>query len=199
MKKLSFLILTSAVLLLASCASAPKVSNISTIPEIAPGSLPAGRYIVLGEVTGESTFVVRSEDMSKEYKNAHSSEPTAFVPVIPADNGNYGFIGKKASTELSIMERAAAAAEYKLITTARYNDANAVICVNTDVEVENRGANIIISTKVSGLAIRIKPDEGYSISEYVPEVSTWNAADFDLPEDEMEDEAEEDAEGEIEE
>ena len=39
MKKLSFLILTSAVLLLASCASAPKVSNISTIPEIAPGSL----------------------------------------------------------------------------------------------------------------------------------------------------------------
>ena len=194
MKKLSFLILTCAVLLLASCASAPKVSNISTIPEIAPGSLPAGRYIVLGEVTGESTFVVRSED-----KNAHSTEPTAFVPVIPADNGNYGFIGKKASTEMSIMERAAAAAEYKLITTARYNDADAVICVNTDVEVENRGANIIISTKVSGLAIRIKPDEGYSISEYVPEVSTWNAADFDLPEDEMEDEAEEDAEGEIEE
>ena len=97
------------------------------------------------------------------------------------------------------MERAVAAAEYKLITTARYNDADAVICVNTDVEVENRGANIIISTKVSGLAIRIKPDEGYSISEYVPEVSTWNAADFDLPEDEMEDEAEEDAEGEIEE
>ena len=89
MKKLSFLILTCAVLLLASCASAPKVSNISTIPEIAPGSLPAGRYIVLGEVTGESTFVVRSEDMSKEYKNAHSSEPTAFVPVIPAASARF--------------------------------------------------------------------------------------------------------------
>ena len=79
MKKLSFLILTSAVLLLASCASAPKVSNISTIPEIAPGSLPAGRYIVLGEAVTLPVPVVMDTLLP-----AFTSSPivTSPVPVV---------------------------------------------------------------------------------------------------------------------
>ena len=185
MKKLALCILSCAVILLASCASAPKVSNLSSMAEIAPGSLPADRYIVLGEVSGETTFVVKSEDLAKEYKNAHSSEPTAFVPVIPADKGDYGFIGKSVSSDLSILERATASAEYKLIELARYNKADAVICVNRDIEVEDNTKNTMITVKVTGLAVRIKADEGYSI-EYPEPEDVWDSSAYDLDEDEEE-------------
>lgn len=184
MKKLSICILGCAVFLLASCATAPKVSNISCFSEVAPGSLPADRYIILGEVSGESTFVVKSEDVAKEYKNAHSSEPTAFTPEIMGDEGHYGFIGKAKSSDLSIMDRAIASAEYNLIELARYNKADAVICVNTDVQVQESGKNTMYTVKVTGLAIKLKADAGYKIEYPVEDV--WDASAYDLDEDEEE-------------
>ena len=184
MKKIALCFLSCAVFLLASCASAPKLSNISKFPEIEPDSLSADRYIVLGEVSGESVFVVNTEDLSKEKQNAYSEEPKYYVPVIKADDGNYGFIGKEISSDLTIQERAIAAAEYKLIELARYNNADAVICVKTDSKIQPSGASTLITTKVSGLAIKIKADEGYTI-EY-PQEDTWDSSAYDLEDDEVE-------------
>ena len=103
------------------------------------------------------------------------------------------FIGKPAKTKLSVFERADALAEYKLIELARFNKADAIICFNSSTEIMKDGANSILTTKASGLAVRIKADEGYSI-EY-PAPDTWNPADFEYTDEELAAEAAAEAAG----
>ena len=194
MRKFGILLTAVTSLFLISCASTPSYPNISQFAELAPGSLPANRYVVLGEVSAENTMIVATEDIAREAANEISSEPKILTIKSIGDDGKYGFIGKPAKTKLSIFERAEALAEYKLIELARYNKANAIICFNSSTEVQKDGSNTMLTTKVSGLAVRIKADDGYSI-EY-PLADVWDASAYEYSEEEMAAEAGENTETE---
>ena len=56
------------------------------------------------------------------------------------------------------------------------------------------GANSILTTKASGLAVRIKASEGYTIEYPAPDV--WDASEFEYTEEEMAAEAAAEAAGE---
>ena len=188
MKKIAFLLTALSALFFVSCATTSNYSNFSHFTELNPGSMSADRYIVLGEVTAENTMIVATEDIAKEMNNEISSEPKILTITALGDDGKYGFIGKPTKTKLNIFERAEALAEYKLIDLAKYNKADAIICFNSSSEIQNDGANTMITTKVSGLAVRIKADEGYSI-EY-PVADTWDSSAYEYTDEELEAEAE---------
>lgn len=184
MKKIAFMLTALSALFFVSCATTSNYSNFSHFTELNPGSMSADRYIVLGEVTAENTMIVATEDIAKEMNNEISSEPKILTIKALGDDGKYGFIGKPGKYKLNIFERAEALAEYKLIELARYNKADAIICFNSLTETQRDGANTMLTTKVSGLAVRIKADEGYSIEYPIDEV--WNPAEFEYTDEELE-------------
>ena len=85
------------------------------------------------------------------------------------DTYNYGFIGKPAKLNMNVFEKGRAIAEYKLIDTARYNGADAVIATKATTSIKPQDRLTVIETTVSGFAVKIKPDAGYSIQEPVEE------------------------------
>ena len=194
MKKIALLLITIASLFLISCASKPSYSSVSHFTELNPGDMPSNRYIVIGEITAENTMVVVTEDIVKEMENEISSEPKIISVKAMGDDGKYGFIGKATKTKLNVYERAQALAEYKLIELAKYNKADAIICFNSSTEVQRDGSNTMLTTKVSGLAVRIVPDEGYAIEYPVSDV--WDKAAYDYTDEELEAEAAAEAEAE---
>ena len=183
MKKIGLLLIAITGLFLVSCASTSSYPSFAHFTELAPGSMPANRYVVLGEVTAENTLIVATEDIAKEIQNEISPEPKILSIKAMGDDGKYGFIGKPTKTKLSVYERAEALTEYKLIELAKFNKADAIICFNISTEIQKDGSNTMLTTKASGLAVRIKADEGYSIEYPAPEV--WNAAEFEYTEEEM--------------
>lgn len=183
MKKIGFLVIAIAGLLLVSCATTQSYPSVSHFTEFAPGAMPESRYIVLGEVSAENTVIVATEDITKEMLNEIAVEPKVITIKIHGDDGKYGFIGKPSKTKLNVFERAEALAEYKLIELARFNKADAIICFNSSTEVIKDGANSVLTTKVSGLAVRIKADDGYSIEYPAPDV--WDASEYEYTEEEM--------------
>ena len=183
MKKIGLLVIAITGLLLVSCATTQSYPSVSRFTEFAPGAMPANRYIVLGEVSAENTVIVATEDITRELNNEIAAEPKIITIKLHGDDGKYGFIGKPAKTKLSVFERADALAEYKLIELARFNKADAIICFNSTTDVVKDGANSILTTKVSGLAVRIKADEGYSIEYPAPDV--WDPSEFEYTEEEM--------------
>lgn len=186
MKRIGFLLAAIAGLFFVSCASTPTYSNVSHFTELNPGSMPANRYVVLGEITAENTMIVATEDIAKEMSNDISSEPKIITIKAMGDDGKYGFVGKPTKTKLNIYERAEALAEYKLIELAKYNKADAIICFNSSTDIQKDGTNTMLTTKVSGLAVRIKADEGYSI-EY-PEADVWDSSAYEYTDEELESE-----------
>ena len=62
-------------------------------------------------------------------------------------------------------------------------DSMPLICFNSSTEIMKDGANSILTTKASGLAVRIKASEGYSIEYPAPDV--WDASEFEYTEEEM--------------
>ncbi len=187
MKKIAILLTAITGLFFISCASTPTYSNVSHFTELEPGSLPANRYVVLGEVSAENTLIVATADIAKEMENEISSEPKIISIKALGDDGKYGFIGKPTKTKLNVFERAEALAEYKLIELARYNKADAIVCFNSSTDIQKDGVNTMLTTKVSGLAVRIKADEGYTI-EY-PVADVWDSSDFEYSDEELEAEA----------
>ena len=194
MKKLTFLLTALTGFFFISCATTSSFANVSHFTELNSGSLPADRYIVLGEITAENTMIVATQDIAKEMENEISSEPKSIVIKALGDDGKYGFIGKPTKTKLNVFERAEALAEYKLIEIAKYNKADAIICFNSSSDIQNDKANTMITTKVSGLAVKIKADEGYSI-EY-PVADVWDASAYEYTDEELEAEAAAEAESE---
>ena len=184
MKKIAFLLVALTGLFFVSCATTSAYPTVSSFTELATGSMPADRYIVIGEISAENTMIVATADIVKEQENEISSEPKNLVFKVLGDDGKYGFIGKPGKYKLNIFERAEALAEYKLIELARYNKADAIICFNSLTETQRDGANTMFTTKVSGLAVRIKADEGYSIEYPIDEV--WNPAEFEYTDEELE-------------
>ncbi|MCR5284057.1 MAG: hypothetical protein K6D95_00510 [Treponema sp.] len=162
MKKIVLLFTSLVGLLFVSCASA-SFRNLSTFPAIEPGSMPANRYIILGEVNGSSEIAVKTSDLTKEIKNDYSSFTEYLEVPVNGDIGKYGFIGKPAKRKLNVIERSVALAEYNLIQMAKYNEADAIICLKTTTEVKAAGSTSRIITRVSGYAVKIKADEGYEI------------------------------------
>ena len=191
MKKIGFLLAAVSCLFLISCASTHSYPTVAHFTELAPGSMPSNRYIVLGEVSAENTLIVATDDITKEIENEISPEPKILYVKTMGDNGKYGFIGKPTKMKLSIYERAEALAEYKLIELAKFNKADAIICFNISTEMQRDGVNTMLTTKASGLAVRIVPDEGYSI-EY-PVADVWNPSEFEYTDEELEAEAAADA------
>jgi hypothetical protein len=194
MKKICFLLAIASSLFLISCASTHSYPTVAHFTELAPGSMPANRYIVLGEVSAENTLIVATEDITKEMENEISPEPKILSIKTMGDDRKYGFIGKPTKMKLNIYERAEALAEYKLIELAKYNKADAIICFNSSTEVQRDGSNTMLTTKVSGLAVRIVPDEGYAI-EY-PVADVWDKAAYEYTDEELEAEAAAEAEAE---
>ena len=197
MKKFGILLIAITGLLLVSCATTQSYPSVSHFTEFAPGSLPENRYIVLGEISVENTVIVATDDITKEMANEIAAEPKLLSIKLHGDDGKYGFIGKPAKTKLSVFERADALAEYKLIELARFNKADAIICFNSSTEIMKDGANSILTTKASGLAVRIKASEGYSIEYPAPDV--WDASEFEYTEEEMAAEAAAEATGDTDE
>ena len=54
-------------------------------------------------------------------------------------------------------------AEFKLIEIANFNDADAILGFESETKVESGVKNTTITTFVSGYAVKIKPDTGYTI------------------------------------
>ena len=187
MKKIAILLTVVTGLLLISCASKPTYSTVSHFSELDPGAMSANRYIVLGEIKAENTMIVATEDIAKEMENEISTEPKIISVKAMGDDGKYGFIGKSTKQKLNVFERAEALAEYKLIEIARYNKADAIICFNSSTDIQQDGSNTMLVTKVSGLAVRIKSDEGYSI-EY-PVADVWDSSAYEYTDEELEAEA----------
>ena len=187
MKKICSLLAIASSLFLISCASTHSYPTVAHFTELAPGSMPANRYIVLGEVSAENTLIVATEDITKEMENEISPEPKILSIKTMGDDGKYGFIGKPTKMKLNIYERAEALAEYKLIELAKYNKADAIICFNISTEMQRDGANTMLTTKASGLAVRIVADEGYSIEYPVSDV--WNPSEYEYTDEELEAEA----------
>ena len=114
MKKICFLLAIASSLFLISCASTHSYPTVAHFTELAPGSMPANRYIVLGEVSAENTLIVATEDITKEMENEISPEPKILSIKTMGDDGKYGFIGKPTKMKLNIYERAEALAELNL-------------------------------------------------------------------------------------
>ena len=162
MKKLLFALAGACCLIFASCATT-SFSNLSEFPLIESGELSSGRYIVLGEVTGASNLSMTNEEYAKLIKNEFSLEPQNVQVKFVNDSGDYGFIGKRANIKMNVFERSAALAEYKMIQTAKHNQADAIYCLKSNISVEKNYKNIIVKTVVTGYAVKIKPDSGYTI------------------------------------
>ena len=169
MKKIVLALTWAVCLLFASCAS-NHFNSFSEFPVIESGDLDSGRYIVLGEVSGASNLSMTNEEYSKLISNEFSYEPQNINVKFGNDSGEYGFIGKRATIKMNVFERSAALAEYKMIQTAKFNGADAIICFKSETKVENSYKTTIVKTYVSGLAVKVKADNGYSIKTPVEEV-----------------------------
>ena len=187
MKRFGILLIAITGFFLVSCATTSNYASVAHFTELDASSMPSNRYVVLGEISVENTVIAAAEDFAKEAENEISVEPKIISIKLHGDDGKYGFIGKPTKTKLSIYERAEAVAEYKLIELAKYNEADAIICFNSSTEAFKDGANVMLTTKASGVAVKIKADEGYSIKFPVDEV--WDSSAYSYTEDELEAEA----------
>ena len=168
MRKILIALAGVCCLFFASCASA-SFYNLSEFPVIESANLPSDRYIVLGEVTGSSTIAMTKEEYSKLVNNEFAYEPQNIQVKFLNDTHDYGFVGKPAKIKMTVFETSQALAEYQLIQTAKYNEADAIICFKSTTTVEPGFKNTMVKTEVSGLAVKIKPDSGYSIKVPVVE------------------------------
>jgi uncharacterized protein YbjQ (UPF0145 family) len=156
-------------MLFASCAST-SFSNFSEFPLIESGNLPSDRYIVMGTVSGASNLTMTAEEYNKLIKNEFAYEPQNVQVKFVNDSGDYGFIGKPVNIKMNVFERSVALAEYKMIQTAKHNQADAIVFLKSNTTVETSYKTTFVKTVVSGYAVRIKPDSGYTIEVPVEEV-----------------------------
>ena len=170
--KAFFTVLAACAVTAVSCASVGK-ETYSVMPgaEVDLASLPKDSYVILGTVAGESSVKASVSDIEKVRKNRATSFFEYNTFTLEGDNGNYGFVGK-VKENMSVEERTEALAAYKMIELARYNKADAVICVSTVTEIiPDEGfmaSSCTVKSKVSGIAIKFNADKG-AVIEYPPE------------------------------
>ncbi len=145
-----------------SCAS-NSFGSLCEFPVIDSGDLASGRYIVMGEVTASSYISMTNEEYNKLIKNEFAYDPQNISVKFENDTANYGFIGKSANIKLNVFERSAALAEYDLIQTAKFNEADALACFKSETIISSEHGRTTVKTVVSALAVKVKADSGYSI------------------------------------
>ena len=182
MKKIILGVLGACCVLLASCAST-NFNRLSAFPVIESGDLNSSRYIVLGEITASNSISMTNDEFSRLIKNEFAYEPQNIEVKFGNDTGDYGFIGKPVNIKMNVFERSAALAEYKLIELAKYNEADAILCFNSDTKVESNFRNTTVTTNVSGYAVKVKPDSGYTIKIPEPVVPEAPAVEEDSADD----------------
>lgn len=166
MKKIVLALLGAFSLLFVSCETT-KLYNLNSFPVIDAGDAP--RYVVLGEINASSCLSMTNDEFSKLVRNELSYEPQTIQAKFLNDTGDYGFIGKPVNIKMNVFERSAALAEYKLIEIAKLNEADAILCFKSETKVEPGFKNTMVTTNVSGYAVRVKPDSGYTIKLPEPE------------------------------
>ena len=119
-------------------------------------SLNSDEYIILGRVSGTASVSAPKKAFERERKSLATARQPEFVTVLRGDTGNYGFIGESLKETMSSTEKAVALATYDMLDTARYNKADALLCVTREVAVESSGTKSIITATVSGVAVRLK-------------------------------------------
>lgn len=174
--KLCIAVVSAAALLCVSCASNNLQSINATMKEatIDLGSFPRDQYIIIGQVSGEGKITVKNGTIVKEAKNKAMELPEYNNSSAIGDNGRYGFIGSNPNTNMTVMEKAVAIATYKMIQTAQLNGADTVLYVTTTTTTVPKSLSAfsnesIITAKVTGLAVKIKPNDGIKIKLPEPE------------------------------
>ena len=147
-----------------SCAS-NSFGSLCEFPVIDSGDLASGRYVVMGEVSGTSYISMTNDEYNKLIKNEFSYDPQNISVKFENDTATYGFIGKPANIKLNVFERAAALAEYDLIQNAKYNEADAIACLKSETTVSADYHRTTVKTVVSGFAVKVKADSGYTIKQ----------------------------------
>ncbi|MCH5291668.1 MAG: hypothetical protein J1D88_07955 [Treponema sp.] len=148
----------------ASCAT-PLRTAVSTMPEAALdlGSLSRDQYIVVGTVAGEASVDVSSSDLKKDLEADLDEHSVGRSYKLKGDTGAYGFIGTAKRT-MTIEDRVIALATYKMIEMARCNQADAVLYVNTAIDIKDKKRTNTVTAKVTGIAIKLKPDSSEMLS-----------------------------------
>ena len=162
MKKIAAALAGLCSLFFISCAS-NTFGSLCEFPLINSGDLASGRYIVMGEVTGENSLTMSNEEYNKLIKNEFAYEPQNLSVKFANDTATYGFIGKPVNIKMNVFERSAALAEYDLIQTAKFNEADALACFKSETIISSEHGRTTVKTVVSALAVKVKADNGYSI------------------------------------
>ncbi|MBP5251073.1 MAG: hypothetical protein J6Z17_01510 [Treponema sp.] len=149
-----------------SCASA-KNEIVAVIPEakLDLGAMPRDSYIILGQVSGESSLLASPADIERADKNRALDIREYNTYSLIGDTGKYGFVGN-VNNNMSVTEKAVALATYKMIDVARYNGADAVVFVNSTVSItkgEGFMADSTVKAKTTGIAVKLKADKGVVI------------------------------------
>ena len=76
-----------------------------------------------------------------------------------------------------------------LIEIAKLNEADGILCFKSETKVEPGFKNTMVTTNVSGYAVRVKPDSGYTIK--LPEPEEPKAPEVSEEESEVSDVSEE--------
>ena len=162
MKKLFVAFASIFCLFFVSCAS-NSFGSLCEFPVIDSGDLASGRYIVMGEVTGTSSISMTNKEYNNLIKNEFSYDPQNVSVNFKNDTATYGFIGKPVNIKMNVFERSAALAEYDLIQTAKYNEADAIACFKSETTIIADSHHTTVKTVVSGLAVKVNTDSGYTI------------------------------------
>jgi|SRR5574344_181904 hypothetical protein len=187
--KLKVLSTTSILcaILFASCASTNvQVTNATIEPATLDlGSLPRDQYIIIGQVSGEGIIVAKDSDIRREAKLKALQEPVFNTASVEGDNGRYGFLGEQ-NTNMTILEKAIAMGTYKMIKAAQYNGADTVIYVTTTTTIVPKSHSLFskestVTAKVSGLAVKIKPNDGIKIKVPQPEEQVFKQVELEDP------------------
>ena len=162
MKKILSALAGLFCLLFASCAS-NSFGSLCEFPLINSGDLASGRYIVMGEVTGTNSLTMTNEEYNKLIKNEFAYDPQNISVKFANDTATYGFVGKPVNIKMNVFERSAALAEYDMIQTAKFNEADALACFKSETTISSEHGHTTVTTAVSALAVKVKADNGYSI------------------------------------
>ncbi len=186
-QRLEVLFLAALSLSALSCASNQAITY-RAMPEatLDLGSLSRDQYIILGQVSGTSSITVKSSDLLHDSKAYALGESKVNSYTIRGDSGNYGFIGNANQKNLTVRERAVALATYRMIETAQYNGADAILYVSTSLTEENASDSSLstetrLRVTTTGLAVKLKADEGCTIELPPSQLPPKKVIDTSLP------------------
>jgi hypothetical protein len=173
MKKLISIILSAAVLILTSCATAGAMVK-THIPNPDDSSAPLNKddYVVLGTVSGTGYVIASDKEINAERKAAAEGLRPVHDIILEGDTLRYGYLNNNAYPFQTAEEKAVANATYNMIETALFNKADAVLYVTTRVSIipvvnKDGRRNFFnpqskITAKISGIAVKLK-DRGIGI------------------------------------